>query len=91
MLRVLVQSRVGNVVLAAIGLLYAVASIAVLVWLVIDVWQASTMFDHLIQLALLGSAACGVWFLVNARENLQSSDRADHSASRGRNPASVQR
>ena len=70
MLRVFVQSRLGNIVLAAIGVIYAVASLAVLVWLVIDVWQASTMFDHLIQLALLASATCGVWFLLNAKENL---------------------
>lgn len=70
MLRVPVRSRYGNIVLAVIGAAYAVASLAVLAWLVIDVWQASTMFDRLIQFALLASAACGVWFLANALQNL---------------------
>lgn len=90
MLRVLVQSRAGNIVLAAIGVVYAVASMAVLVWLVVDVWQASTLFDHVIQLALIGSAACGVWFLLNAKENLRYSGEG-HSSSRAAKPASVHR
>lgn len=70
MLRVLVRSRYGNIVLAVIGAAYALASLSVLVWLVVDVWQASTFFDHVIQLALVASAACGVWFVANAIENL---------------------
>lgn len=70
MLRVLVRSRYGNIVLAVIGAAYAMASLVVLVWLVVDVWQASTLFDYVIQLALLASAACGLWFLLNALENL---------------------
>ena len=89
MLRVLVRSRYGNIVLAVIGAAYALASLAVLVWLVVDVWQASTMFDHVIQFALLASAACGFWFLANATENLGIHIGPVHrSASK---PASVQR
>ena len=91
MLRVFVQSRLGNIVLAAIGVIYAVASLAVLVWLVIDVWQASTMFDHLIQLALLASATCGVWFLLNAKENLGLRWGGRQTTDGMTKPASVQR
>lgn len=90
MLRVLVRSRYGNVVLAVIGAAYALASLAVLVWLVLDVWQASTLFDYVIQLALLASAACGLWFLVNATENLGIHLGSLHRSATSK-PASVQR
>lgn len=89
MLRVHVRSRPGNIILAVIGTAYAVASLAVLVWLVIDVWQASTMFDRLIQFALIASAACGVWFLANAMQNLGI--RAGHRQGGVSKAASIQR
>lgn len=89
MLRVFVRSRVGNIVLAVIGAAYALASLAVLVWLVADVWSASTIFDHLMQFALAAAAACGVWFLVNAMENLGIRPGRHRGVSS--KPASVQR
>ena len=85
-MRVLVRSRNGNVVLAAVGALYALAAAGVLVWFVIDVWQAATLTDVMLQVALLASAACGVWFMSNALENLRNDQRSDRSK-----PASIQR
>jgi hypothetical protein len=70
MLRIHVQSRGGNVALAIIGGIYALAALAVLTWFVIDVRDAAAMLDRLMQLGLLGAAICGVWFIVNALDNL---------------------
>ena len=85
-MRVLVRSRNGNVVLAAVGALYALAAVGVLVWFVVDVWQAATLTDVMLQVALLASAASGVWFMSNALENLRNDQRSDRSK-----PASIQR
>lgn len=89
MLRVVVRSRYGNVVLAAIGASYALASLLVLVWLVVDVWQAATASDYAVQIALAACAACGVWFIANAMENLGVFRHRQDA--RGSKPASFQR
>jgi hypothetical protein len=92
MLRVLVRSRAGNIALAAIGAACALASFAVLVWLVLDVWGAATFGDYVIKFALVGSMACGGWFFVNAMENLGVRWRPQRFGARAMsNPASVQR
>ena len=94
MLRVLIRSRIGNIVLAVTGVAYAIASLALLVLLVIDVWNSATFSDGLVQLALVTAAACGVWLALNARENLearpQRSERR-HSLGGASNPASAHR
>ena len=92
MLRVLVRSRFGNKVLAAIGGTYAIASLVVLAWLVADVWQAATASDVLVQFALVGCAACGAWFVINALDNLGVQWRHhDHGLGGTSNAASVHR
>lgn len=83
-MRVLVRSRGGNCILAFLGALYALSAMAVLVWFVVDVWHATTVADVLLQLALLASAACGVWFVSIALDNLR------HPAGVSK-PASIQR
>jgi hypothetical protein len=70
MFRIHVQSRSGNVAIAVIGGIYALAALAVLTWFVIDVTGAAAMLDRLMQIGLLGAAICGVWFLFNSLENL---------------------
>lgn len=70
MWRVFVRSRSGNVVLAVVGALYALLAIAVLTWFVADVGRVAALLDRALQFALLLAAACGVWFVVNALENL---------------------
>jgi hypothetical protein len=66
----LLRSRHGNLVLAAIGALYALASLAVLIWFVIDVWNAAGLADHLVQAALFASIVCGIWFISIGYSNL---------------------
>ena len=89
MWRVLVRSHTGNVVLAAVGAFYAVGALAVLVWFISDVWNAASTIDYLLQAALLGALACGLWFLYVALENLGVS--LGHRAGATSNPASVHR
>ncbi len=76
MMRVLVRSRNGNFILAIVGVIYALSALAVLGWFVVDVWTSVNGSDLLMQLALAASAACGVWFFMQARQNLRL--RAGH-------------
>lgn len=71
MFRVPVHSRSGNVLLAVLGITYAVGAVAVLTWFVIDVWRAESLTDRLLQIGLVVAAACGVWFVDIALENLR--------------------
>jgi hypothetical protein len=88
MLRVLVRSRAGNLALAVVGAVYALSSLAVLTWFAVDVWHAAAMLDYVIELALLISAACGLWFVRAALRNLGLGRQAGPDTS---NPASIHR
>lgn len=69
--RVQVQSRIGNVLLAVLGITYAIGATALLVWFVIDVWRAASFADRLLQAALIVAAICGAWFVDVALKNLR--------------------
>ena len=69
-MRMVIRSRSGNFVLAALGVIYAVSALVVLVWFVVDSWSAAATLDRALQLCLAASVACGVWFTVTAVENL---------------------
>jgi hypothetical protein len=70
MARVLVRSRSGNVVLAVLGAVYTVAALVASFALARDVWNATGVKELALQMVLIGSAACGLWFLVSGLENL---------------------
>jgi hypothetical protein len=70
MTRVVLRSRSGNVVLAALGAIYTVTAIAALVAFVADVWNALGLSDLALQIGLIAAAACGVWLLQTGLENL---------------------
>ena len=70
MVRVLLRSRRGNLVIAILGAVYAVSGLSVLIAFVIDAWRAAGLVDLLFQIALLGCAGCGIWFVMMAFENL---------------------
>lgn len=82
--RVLVRSRSGNFVLAFVGAVYAFSALAVLAWFVMDVWHTTETTDLILQAALFAAAACGVWFVAIALDNLR------HRAGASK-PASIQR
>lgn len=92
MRRVSVRSRTGNLVLAVVGAVYTVASLAVLVWFIVDVWQAAGIVDRVLQLALVAAGLCGIWFLRTGLANLGVQvGRASQRAAAVSNPASIQR
>lgn len=70
MLRMVIRSKSGNIALAALGVIYAVASLAVLVWSVIDVWAAAAMMDRAVQVCLIATTICGLWFVAIGLHNL---------------------
>ena len=69
-MRMVIRSRSGNVVLAALGVTYAVSALVVLIWFIADSWSAAAMLDRALQLCLAASAVCGVWFIATALDNL---------------------
>jgi len=69
-MRLPVRSRSGNVVLAVVGSLYAVSSLSILLWFIFEVWSAADMPDRVLQFALAVAAACGLWIVLRALENL---------------------
>jgi hypothetical protein len=71
MFRLMIRSKSGNVALAALGVVYAVTSLVVLVWFVIDVWSAAAMLDRAIQVCLAATAICGLWLAFNGLRNLR--------------------
>ena len=93
MRRAFVRSRNGNLVLAAVGAVYTVASLAVLLWFIADVWGAASLTDRALQLALVACGLCGLWFLQSALENLgvRFRDRDRHRSAAVSNAASIHR
>lgn len=70
MWRVFVRSRSGNVALGVVGAVYALLAVSILWRYIADVRDAAALLDLILQAALVGSAICGVWFVVIALENL---------------------
>lgn len=70
MLAVKVRSRIGNIVMAVIGVLYAVAAPALLVWYVVDTWRAVSRADILIGVSLLVASFAGIVLLQSGVRNL---------------------
>ena len=68
--RLHVRSRRGNLVIAVLGVIYAVSAVVVLVSYLVDVWNASALSDVALLLGLAASGICGVWFVVVGLENL---------------------
>jgi len=65
-----VRSRNGNVALAVLGAIYAVAGLATLVAYTIDVWDGAGILDRLLLVCLAAAAGGGVWFLILGLRNL---------------------
>jgi hypothetical protein len=71
MMRMLLRSRSGSLCLAVTGGVYALSALGVLVYFMAEQWLASaSLIDRVLPFALIGAAACGVWFVVIGLENL---------------------
>ena len=66
-----IRSRSGNVALGVLGVIYFLSAIGTLLFYVISSWGAAALIDHVLQLALIGSALAGAVFLVIAADNLK--------------------
>ncbi|HXG59707.1 MAG TPA: hypothetical protein VNL91_11855 [Thermoanaerobaculia bacterium] len=71
--QVTIESRVGNLLLGGLGVVYAVAAVVLLVYYFVQTWNAAGLIDRALQMVLVASAAVGVWFFLIARRNLQRS------------------
>ena len=69
-MRIALRSRTGNIVIAVLGVAYAVSAIALLVFYVMDTWGAAGLIDRVLQLALIGAAFAGLLFVAVAAQNL---------------------
>ena len=65
-----IRSRTGNVVLALLGAIYAVAGVVTLALYAIEGWNGAGVIDRLFQFSLAGAACGGVWFLTIGLNNL---------------------
>jgi hypothetical protein len=75
------RSRIGNLALAAAGVLYIVSALGLLGWYVVTTWPDAHLLDRLLQFALLGAALVGLLFVVVAAPRLiRRSARADRTA-----------
>ena len=81
-MQVIIRSRLGNRVLAFLGVVYIVSAFATLVYYLVTNWGANHLTDLVLQGALLGVAMAGVFFVLIAIDNLKPADRR-RPASRG--------
>ena len=68
--QITIRSRSGNRALAMIGLLYFLAALVTLSFFVVTSWFGASLIDRVLQLALVGSAFAGAFFLHVAAQNL---------------------
>ena len=76
MLRVMIRSRIGNAVLAVLGVVYFVSATATLIYYIVSNWGANGLTDYILQFALLCAAVGGVLFFMIGAGNLRSAKRA---------------
>lgn len=71
MLRVSIRSRIGNVVLGVLGLVYFLAASVTLAYYVISNWGANSLVDLILQGALFVAAVVSLFFIFIAVDNLR--------------------
>jgi|GEM_PF-3229754 len=68
--QITIRSRSGNMALALIGLLYFLAALVTLSFFIVTSWFGASLVDRILQLALVGSAFAGAFFLHLGSHNL---------------------
>jgi hypothetical protein len=71
MLRVVIRSRIGNTVLAILGVVYFLSATATFVYYIVTNWGANGLTDYALQAALIAAAVGGVFFVRVAADNLK--------------------
>ena len=70
-----IDSRPANRFIAIAGVIYAVAALVLFVLQTASVWGGASLFDRLLEAALLMAIIGGSVFVVVARENLRRLQR----------------
>ena len=68
--RISIRSRMGNVVLAIAGAVYAVAAVGLFFFYLVSTWISAHLLDRLLQFTLVAAAAVGVYFIAVAAPRL---------------------
>ena len=89
MLRVRIRSRVGNLVLGALGAVYGVSAVALLILFVAQSWGATSITERGLQMLLVISTVVGAWFVLAARANLNETAKSPQHARQHRASAEV--
>lgn len=66
-----IRSRRGNIVLGALGVIYAASALVLLVTHVVQTLGAASMTDRAIQVLLIVVIAASVWFIEIASRGLR--------------------
>ena len=74
-MRVVIRSRIGNALLAVLGVVYFASATATLAYYLVSNWGANSLVDYALQFALFCAALGGVLFLLIAWSNLKSRER----------------
>ena len=78
-MRVMIRSRIGNGVLAVLGVIYVLSATATLIYYVVSNWNANGLVDYVLQFALVCAALGGVLFFMIGYGNLKSPTTAARS------------
>lgn len=70
MFRVPIQSRLGNIVLGVLGVVYFLSAGATLIFYVTSNWGANSLVDLVFQGALFVAAVVSLFFMAIAADNL---------------------
>ncbi|MGH9418614.1 MAG: hypothetical protein ACRD3J_01465 [Thermoanaerobaculia bacterium] len=68
--QITIRSRSGNKALILFGLTCVLCALLTLLLFAVREWAAASLIDRLLQLALLGSAFAGAFFLQTGMRNL---------------------
>ena len=74
-MRVEIRSRVGNVVVGVLGVVYAVAAAALFIAHFLQTRGAASLVDRAIQILLIVVLAVSIWFIRIARGGLRADGR----------------
>lgn len=78
--RLPIRSRLGNLFLIGIGVLFLVAGIGTFAFAVISTWGYAGLTDRAMQAVLIGCAAFGALLVLGARKNLAGGRNHSHRA-----------
>jgi hypothetical protein len=65
-----IRSRRWNFVIGALGVVYAITALVLLIFHLVQTWGAVSLIDRAIQIALVMAVAVSIWFILVAARGL---------------------